>query len=122
MEETCNLPVRACTDSLCDACVAGAGPGGEITCRRRFVETHQYRTGEAMLPARPRPREQAGDGADDRERSGTANTAMVFHAGRLLCLEEASQPWQVRGAEGFPHSVANHGRVRSYVVCVCVCV
>jgi len=29
------------------------------------------------------------------ELSGKANTAMVYHAGKLLCLEEGSKPWQL---------------------------
>eukprot|EP00658_Telonema_sp_P-2_P023729 TRINITY_DN19512_c0_g1_i3.p1 TRINITY_DN19512_c0_g1~~TRINITY_DN19512_c0_g1_i3.p1 ORF type:complete len:254 (+),score=42.82 TRINITY_DN19512_c0_g1_i3:36-797(+) len=51
--------------------------------RNAWVQTHELLTGDLTLD----------DGSD--ERSGLANTAMVWHRG-LLCLEEGSKPWEVQ--------------------------
>jgi hypothetical protein len=56
------------------------GSPGSVTYRRKFVETPNITTGEDVV----------GD-----ERGGLANTAMVFHANRLLALEEGSKPYEV---------------------------
>lgn len=52
---------------------------GTATYRRKFVHTQHYLTGSDDL----------------EERTGLANTAMVFHAGRLLCLEEGGKPYHM---------------------------
>lgn len=37
--------------------------------------------------------------------TGTANTSLVFHAGRLLALHEGDLPYQVRISRGIDHGV-----------------
>lgn len=56
--------------------------GGSAKYRSRYVQTPQYLHGKDVVE-------------DTQERGGVANTAVVFHAGRLLCLSEASKPWNL---------------------------
>merc|ERR1719460_1317738 len=53
---------------------------GSALYRSRWVRTPNFEKGRDVI---------------DNERGGLANTAMVFHAGRLLCLEEGSKPWHL---------------------------
>lgn len=57
------------------------------TYRRRFVDTPHYLTGEDSVAG------EEGEGGG--ERGGLANTAMVWHAGKLLALEEGSKPYHI---------------------------
>eukprot|EP01062_Namystynia_karyoxenos_P073749 TRINITY_DN70571_c0_g1_i1.p1 TRINITY_DN70571_c0_g1~~TRINITY_DN70571_c0_g1_i1.p1 ORF type:complete len:446 (+),score=119.26 TRINITY_DN70571_c0_g1_i1:80-1417(+) len=54
--------------------------GGEARYRNKWVRTLKFKTG----------RDKMGAG-----RHGLANTAMVRHAGRLLCLEEGGKPHEI---------------------------
>jgi len=65
---------------------------GEATYRRRFVRTPSFCSGGARDEL---PSEALQGDEPSNERGGLANTAMVFHAGRLLCLEEGSKPWEI---------------------------
>merc|ERR1719409_839921 len=53
---------------------------GEVRYRSRWVRTPSFLSGKEIVKGL---------------RKGMANTAMVFHAGRLLCLEEGACPWEV---------------------------
>eukprot|EP00756_Hemistasia_phaeocysticola_P015316 Hpha_TRINITY_DN15401_c2_g10::TRINITY_DN15401_c2_g10_i1::g.174532::m.174532/K11159/K11159; carotenoid cleavage dioxygenase len=54
--------------------------GGRATYRNRWVRTAKWLTGKDRGGA---------------ERRGLANTAMVYHADRLLCLEEGATPYEI---------------------------
>ena len=76
--------------------------GGEARYRRRFVSTPHFLTGVdrvggagAALDPSKLNITAAGQGDGAGERGGLANTALVFHAGRLLALEEGSKPYEV---------------------------
>ena len=58
---------------------------GLATCRTRFIETDQYKTGE-MFQTLPN---------GEQEMTGSGNTALVFHNKRLLALSEGSKPWEI---------------------------
>ena len=67
-----------------DAKDMDTGTGPDRTHRRRWVQTpHALGSADAL---------EDGSG----ERGGLANTALCFHAARLLALEEGSKPWQLR--------------------------
>ena len=58
---------------------------GLQTCRTRFIETNRFKTGK----------DEYINADGTIERSGSGNTALVYHAGKLLSLEEGSKPWHV---------------------------
>jgi carotenoid cleavage dioxygenase-like enzyme len=67
--------------------------GGEVRYENRWVRTTRYeyarRTGQSFPAGLGAPRPEAEREADD---TGTANTSVIRHAGRVLALEEAHLP------------------------------
>jgi carotenoid cleavage dioxygenase len=66
--------------------------GGAVRYRNRYVRTPKWRAenaaGRALISIDPRLTDPQGQGVD----GGVANTNVVWHAGRLLALEEGHQP------------------------------
>ena len=84
--------------------------GGKVTYRNRYVRTPKWRleheAGKALFGGfDPRAADPSVQGKD----SGVANTNVVWHAGRLLALEEAHMPVELD-----PESLDSRGYVDSY--------
>ncbi|PWS34853.1 carotenoid oxygenase [Falsiroseomonas bella] len=77
---------------------------GRAAYRNRWVRTHKWQAeraaGRALLPCYPKP-SLAGLGIRD---SGVANTNVVWHAGKLLALEEGHLPFELD-----PHTLDTRG-------------
>ena len=70
--------------------------GGKVTYRNRYVRTPKWElehgAGKALFGGfDPRAADPSVTGKD----SGVANTNIVWHAGRLLALEEAHKPFEL---------------------------
>ena len=84
--------------------------GGKVSYRNRFVRTPKWRlehdAGKALFGGfDPRAADPSVVGKD----SGVANTNIVWHAGRLLALEEAHKPFELD-----PVSLESRGYVEQY--------
>ena len=70
---------------------------GHVTYRNRWVRTPRYelqREHRRSLFGRYRNRYTADPLAKDTS-PGTANTSMLFHAGKLMALKEDNLPWEI---------------------------
>jgi carotenoid cleavage dioxygenase-like enzyme len=84
--------------------------GGKVTYRNRYVRTPkwvlEHAAGKALFGGfDPRAADSSVAGKD----SGVANTNIVWHAGRLLALEEAHKPIELD-----PSSLETRGYVDAY--------
>lgn len=84
--------------------------GGEVAYRNRYVRTPKWRlehaTGKALFGGfDPRASHPSVVGKDN----GVANTNVVWHAGRLMALEEAHKPFEID-----PASLESRGYVEPY--------
>jgi carotenoid cleavage dioxygenase len=85
---------------------------GRAAWRNRWVRTHKWQAeraaGRPLVSGLPRPT-LPGFGIRD---SGVANTNIVFHAGRLLALEEAHPPFELDPATLETRGVQDFGTLR----------
>jgi carotenoid cleavage dioxygenase-like enzyme len=84
--------------------------GGKVAYRNRYVRTPKWQlehaAGKALFGGfDPRAADPSVTGKD----SGVANTNIVWHAGRLMALEEAHKPFELD-----PLSLESRGYVESY--------
>ena len=84
--------------------------GGRVTYRNRYIRTPKWElersAGKALFGGfDPRAADPSVIGKD----SGVANTNIVWHAGRLLALEEAHKPFELD-----PKSLESRGYVEPY--------
>jgi carotenoid cleavage dioxygenase-like enzyme len=68
---------------------------GRASYRNRWVRTHKWNAENAAGHALPRSFGQPQGPHSDIPDTGVANTNIIFHAGRLLALEEAHLPFEL---------------------------